>query len=149
MQTAVSVALFCWRRWRRRGENGRFEWSSELIGKENIQGGYKGKRKGRRVEGLSFGKVLNSPFKMKMRDRQNCHEEIAERKERVDVARKQWAKCEAEKGKELRRWKMETEVEIKVHEREIAERLRRIEACKAEIREIEKVQKDGGYEGWA
>lgn len=91
---------------------------------------------------------LDSPFfKMKMRDTQNCRAEIAERKERVGVARKQWEKCEAEKGEELRRWKMETEVEIKVHEKEIAGRLRRIEACRAEIREIEEVQKGGGYEG--
>jgi DNA repair exonuclease SbcCD ATPase subunit len=90
---------------------------------------------------------LNSPFKMKMRDKQICHAEIAERKERIDKARKQWANCKTKMGEELRKLKMESTVEIKVQEREMAEKSRRIEACKEKIRDIEEIQKTGGYEG--
>lgn len=57
---------------------------------------------------------LNSPFKMKARDRRNSYAEIAERKEGVGKAREQWAKCKAEMGEELGRWKVESKVEIKL-----------------------------------
>lgn len=90
---------------------------------------------------------FNSPFKMKLRDRQNCHDEIAERKKRVDMAREQWGACKAEMGKELRRLKAESEVEMKVHERDVAEKSRQIEACREYIRDIEETQKKRGYEG--
>jgi hypothetical protein len=73
--------------------------------------------------------------------------EIAERKERIDKARKQWANCKTKMGEELRKLKMESTVEIKVQEREMAEKSRRIEACKEKIRDIEEIQKTGGYEG--
>jgi hypothetical protein len=90
---------------------------------------------------------FRSPFKMKTRDKQNCHAEIDERKGKVDMARKQWANCKAEMGGELRRLKAESTVEMKVHEREMAEKSRQIEACKEYIRDIEETQRQGGYEG--
>jgi hypothetical protein len=36
---------------------------------------------------------------------------------------------------------------MKVHERELAEKSRQIEACKEYIRDIEEIQRQGGYEG--
>lgn len=90
---------------------------------------------------------LRLPFKMKTRDKQSCYAEIAERKEKSEMARERWANCKAEMGAELRRLKAEAEVERKVHEREVAERSRQIEGCKEYIREIEELQREGGYKG--
>lgn len=89
---------------------------------------------------------LRLPFKMKTRDKQKCHAEIAERKWKVDMAREQWTNCKAEIGAELRRLKAEAEVELKVHEREVAGRSRQIEACKEFSREIQEIQRSGGYQ---